>query len=60
MQFLVKLAHERVFKQQLLDYIELSKTDKKWRVAAANAITILARAGVQFSGTDLRGIVQNA
>ncbi|KAG0036564.1 U3 snoRNP protein, partial [Gryganskiella cystojenkinii] len=33
-----------------------SKTDKKWRIAAANAITILVRAGVHFSGHDLRGI----
>ncbi|KAK3807576.1 MAG: hypothetical protein J3Q66DRAFT_417445 [Benniella sp.] len=33
-----------------------SKTDKKWRTAAANAITVLVRAGVQFNGDDLRGI----
>jgi len=47
---------EPVFKNQLLAYIEYSKTNKKWRTAAANAITILVRAGVQFIGTDLRGI----
>ncbi|KAK3809339.1 MAG: WD40-repeat-containing domain protein [Benniella sp.] len=58
---LLKLLEERVqqepvFKFQLLDYIEHSKKDKKWRQAAANAITILVRAGEQFIGTDLKGI----
>ncbi|KAK3823289.1 MAG: WD40-repeat-containing domain protein [Benniella sp.] len=47
---------EPLFKTQLLDYIEYSKKDKKWRKAAANAITILVRAGVQFIGQDLQGI----
>ena len=57
MQFLVERVHqEPVFKNQLLAFIEHSKKDKKWRIAAANAITILVRAGVQFIGTDLRGI----
>ncbi|KAK3809441.1 MAG: WD40-repeat-containing domain protein [Benniella sp.] len=58
---LLKLLEERVqqepeFKSQLHAYIEHSKTDKKWCKAAANAITILVRAGVQFIGTDLQGI----
>jgi len=58
---LLKLLEERVqqepeFKTQLRAYIEHSKKDKKWRKAAANAITILVRAGVQFIGTDLQGI----
>jgi len=58
---LVQFLEERVqvepiFKQQLLDYIERSKIDKKWRTAAANAITILVRAGVQFISSDLQGI----
>ncbi|KAK3810111.1 MAG: WD40-repeat-containing domain protein [Benniella sp.] len=58
---LMKFLEERVqqeplFKQQLLAYIEHSKKDKKWRKAAANAITILVRAGVQFIDVDLRGI----
>jgi len=58
---LLKLLEERVqqepvFKSQLLAYIEHSKKDKKWRQAAANAITILVRAGEQFNGTDLKGI----
>jgi len=57
MQFLEeRVQQEPVFKGQLLAYIEHSKKDKKWRIAAANAITILVRAGEQFIGTDLRGI----
>ncbi|KAK3823242.1 MAG: WD40-repeat-containing domain protein [Benniella sp.] len=57
LQFLEERAkQEPLFKQQLFDYIELSKKDKKWRKAAANAVTILVRAGVQFIGADLRGI----
>ena len=51
-----RVLQEQAFKDQLLSYIECSKTDKKWRKAAANAITILVRAGVQFINTDLRGI----
>lgn len=51
-----RVQQEPVFKQQLLAYIELSKADEKWRIAAANAITILVRAGVQFIGADLQGI----
>ncbi|KAK3823385.1 MAG: WD40-repeat-containing domain protein [Benniella sp.] len=57
LQFLEERAQqEPLFKKQLLDYIEYSKMDSKWRKAAANAITILVRAGVQFISTDLRGI----
>ncbi|KAI8346735.1 hypothetical protein B0O80DRAFT_406714, partial [Mortierella sp. GBAus27b] len=51
-----RVRQDPQFKKQLLDYIELSKTDKKWRKAASNAITILVLAGVQFNGADLRGI----
>jgi len=51
-----RVQQEPVFKQQLLDYIEYSKVDKKWRRAAANAITILTRAGVEFRSVDLQGI----
>ena len=51
-----RVQQEPVFKQQLLDFIENSKTDEKWRIAAANAITILVRAGVQFIDTDLKRI----
>jgi len=57
LQFLTeRVQQEPVFKQQLLDCIEHSKTDKKWRTAAANSITILVRAGVQFNRENLRGI----
>jgi WD40 repeat protein len=51
-----RVQQEPVFKQQLMDYIEYSKIDKKWRTAAANAITILVRAGVQLISADLQGI----
>ncbi|KAF9121025.1 hypothetical protein BG015_005922, partial [Linnemannia schmuckeri] len=44
------------YKQQLLDIIELSKTDPQVSQAAANAITILVKASVRFHGADLRGI----
>ncbi|KAG0233893.1 hypothetical protein BGX31_004754 [Mortierella sp. GBA43] len=57
LQFLEDRVHqEPVFKQQLLDYIEHSKVDKKWRTAAANAITILVRYGMQFNHADLRDV----
>ncbi|CAO3568102.1 unnamed protein product [Mortierella alpina] len=44
------------FKQLLHQIIELSKADVTASQAAANAITILVRAGVTFIGADLRGI----
>ncbi|OAQ22859.1 hypothetical protein K457DRAFT_1825144 [Linnemannia elongata AG-77] len=44
------------FKQHLLELIDLSKSDDRASQAAANAITILARAGVHFHSADLRGI----
>ncbi|KAG0043057.1 hypothetical protein BGZ83_011888, partial [Gryganskiella cystojenkinii] len=57
LQFLSERVHpEPVFREQLLAYIEASKKDKKWRLAAANAITILVRAGHHFLAMDLRGI----
>ncbi|KAF9936047.1 WD repeat-containing protein 38 [Modicella reniformis] len=57
LQFLSeRVQQEPLFKRQLLAYIEDSKTDKIWRIAAANAITILIRAGVQFNGAGLEGI----
>ena len=57
LQFLEeRVQQEPLFKQQLLDYIEHSKTDEKWRKAASNAITILVRSGVQFIGADLQGV----
>ena len=57
LQFLEeRVQQEPLFKELLLEYIEQSKKDKKWRTAAANAITILVRAGVEFIGADLQGI----
>ncbi|CAO3565078.1 unnamed protein product [Mortierella alpina] len=57
LQFLAeRVQQEPIFKEQLLTMIEHSKTDKGGRIAAANAITILVRAGVQFAEADLRGI----
>ena len=57
LQFLEeRVQQEPLFKQQLFEYLEHSKNDKKWRTAAANAITILVRAGEQFIETDLKGI----
>ncbi|KAG0306672.1 WD_REPEATS_REGION domain-containing protein [Dissophora globulifera] len=57
LQFLSeRVPQEPVFKRQLHSFIEYSKTDKSWCIAAANAITILIRAGVRFNGKDLEGI----
>ncbi|KAG0363413.1 hypothetical protein BGZ54_008164, partial [Gamsiella multidivaricata] len=57
LQFLEeRIQQEPLFKKQLHAFIEHSKTDKGWRVAAANAITILVRAGIRFIGADLKGI----
>jgi len=57
LHFLVeRVPKEPVFRNQLRAYIEHSKEDKKWRKAAANAMTILVRAGVQFIGEDLSGV----
>ncbi|KAF9343961.1 hypothetical protein BGX26_004986, partial [Mortierella sp. AD094] len=51
-----RIKQQPMFEDQLLFIIERSKTDKTARTAAANAITILVRAGVQFNGADLRRI----
>ncbi|KAF9998984.1 hypothetical protein BGZ80_006679, partial [Entomortierella chlamydospora] len=57
LQFLTeRVQQEAVFKGQLHSIIERSKTDKMVRIAAANAITILVRAGVRFISADLRNI----
>ncbi|OAQ23322.1 WD40 repeat-like protein [Linnemannia elongata AG-77] len=58
---IIQFLAERVqldsgFKEELLAIIELSKTDEKAARAAANAITILVKAGVRFNGSDLQGI----
>ncbi|KAG0259859.1 hypothetical protein BGZ95_004560, partial [Linnemannia exigua] len=51
-----RAQQEPLFKDQLLAMIEKSKFNKSMRKAAANAITILVRAGVRFNGADLKGI----
>jgi len=57
LQFLAeRIQQEPEFKQLLHDYIQYSKTDAMWSTAAANAITILVGAGVQFNCADLQGI----
>ncbi len=57
MQDCIELAkRELSFEQFLLGLIPLSITYERRRIDAANAITILIRAGVQFIGKDLRGI----
>ncbi|KAG9071588.1 WD repeats region domain-containing protein [Linnemannia hyalina] len=56
-QFLVeRVQMQPIFKQYLLELVELSKSDPLASMAAANAITILVRAGRHFNGADLRGI----
>ncbi|CAO3565462.1 unnamed protein product [Mortierella alpina] len=56
-QFLAENAqHNRDFRQQLYQIIERSKTDDLASQAAANAITVLVRAGVLFNGADLTAI----
>ncbi|KAF9203908.1 hypothetical protein BGZ49_005902 [Haplosporangium sp. Z 27] len=57
LQFLVeRVQQEPHFKEQLLAIVAQSKADREIRMAAANAMTILVRAGVQFNGADLRNI----
>ncbi|KAK5814778.1 WD40-repeat-containing domain protein [Linnemannia elongata] len=52
----VKQSTGTWFKRSLLAVIELSKSDAQAGQAAANAITILVRAGVRFNGAELQGI----
>ena len=57
LQFLAeRVQQEPRFKQELLCFIEQSKSSEKWSIAAANAITILVRAGTYFNGADLNNI----
>ncbi len=51
-----RVQQETAFKTQLLAIIEGSKIDAGVRQAAANAMTILVRAGVQFNSANLQGI----
>ncbi len=51
-----RVLQEPAFKKQLFAIIERSKTDAGVSQVAANAMTILIRAGIQFNGADLQGI----
>ncbi|KAG0274123.1 hypothetical protein BGZ96_004487, partial [Linnemannia gamsii] len=58
---IIQFLAERVklnpgFEQQLLNLIEQSKANDYAACAAANALTILVKAGVSFIGSDLRGV----
>ncbi|CAO3567870.1 unnamed protein product [Mortierella alpina] len=56
-QFLAEhVQHNYDFRQRLHQIIERSKTDDLACQAAANAITVLVRAGVSFIGADLKAI----
>ncbi|CAO3565214.1 unnamed protein product [Mortierella alpina] len=56
-QFLAEHAqHNHDFRQHLHQIFERSKTDDLASQAAANAITVLVRAGVSFNGADLTAI----
>ncbi|KAG0287722.1 hypothetical protein BGZ96_008375 [Linnemannia gamsii] len=56
-QFLSERVKQHLyFKKRLLSVIEQSKSDATATTAAANAITILVRAGIRFNSADLRGI----
>ncbi|KAG0378211.1 hypothetical protein BGX24_004471 [Mortierella sp. AD032] len=56
-QFLCeRVKHSFDFKQELLAVVAMSRTDPEASLAAANAITILVKAGVHFNGADLRGV----
>ncbi|CAO3568622.1 unnamed protein product [Mortierella alpina] len=58
---IINFLSERVlqsvqFKNQLHSFIERSKSDERFTHAAANAITVLVKAGVSFNGVDLNGV----
>ncbi len=53
------IQQKPALKQKLLNYVENSKTvtaSAKIKANAANAMTLLIRANVQFNGADLKGI----
>lgn len=57
LQFLAqRVEADATFMNQLFGAINDSKTDASVSQASANAISILVKAGVQFSGVDLRSI----
>ncbi|GJJ77599.1 hypothetical protein EMPS_09958 [Entomortierella parvispora] len=57
LHFLVeRVSQSAIFKEQLFQIISLSKAKPRVGRAAANAISILVKAGVHFNGFDLKGI----
>ncbi len=57
LDFLVEWAKQNeAFSGHLHAWIEASKHDQEVSQGAANAITVLVRAGVSFNGADLKGI----
>ncbi len=56
-QFLADRVQEsEVFKKKLFEAIESSKKDERYAVGAANAITALNCAEINFNGLDFKGI----
>ncbi|MCX8566463.1 MAG: WD40 repeat [Glomeribacter sp. 1016415] len=56
-QFLLeRVQQESNLKTQLLRVVERSKKETEFGCGAANAMTLLVKARVQFNGTDLKGI----
>ncbi|GAM52755.1 hypothetical protein EBME_1218 [bacterium endosymbiont of Mortierella elongata FMR23-6] len=56
-RFLVeRVEKEPKFEEQLQAFIERSKTEENYWKAAANAMTVLVKAGVQFKEENLNGI----
>ncbi len=51
-----RVDEDSQFKQEMLDRVQASKNKPENANGAANAMTILVRAGVQFNGADLSGI----
>ncbi|KAG0288073.1 Transducin (beta)-like 1 X-linked receptor 1, partial [Dissophora globulifera] len=51
-----RVQQEPIFEELLRSFIEQSKSDKRWSIPAANAMTILIKAGIRFNGADLKGI----
>ncbi|KAG0267579.1 hypothetical protein BGZ95_002818, partial [Linnemannia exigua] len=57
LHFLAERVNSKpLFKIFLLDVVVTSKKDSGVSIAAANAISILVKAGVQFNGADLSGV----
>ncbi len=51
-----RIEMKETFKQKMLNIVEKSKTNERYAIGAANAISALVRARVTFNGVDLAGI----